>query len=347
MKENSFAPCRRTFAGLDILRFVMSLLVVALHLRPLYGSPADKYLTQYLTRIAVPVFFTISGFLFQNRYYLNHTYQLPKIKHYVFHLLRLYLIWSLIYLPWDIPEILEDPALSDAVQQYVRRFFVSSVYIQLWYLNALLWIVLVFLLLHFLRVRPAGIFILSLILYVIGFMGQTCYPLWKDISLLHPAAELRRLYLDNFFTFRNGLFFGLALFVLGTFLAEIYPKISLKSAAAGFLISFILLGAECYFTGFQRHDINLMLLPASFFLTAAGCNLTLHETSVTALLRKMSLLIFLLHEWIYNLILRLPVPSCFTENRLAVYFAVLSLTILSSWFLLKLKNRSSIPGKML
>lgn len=52
------------YDGLDWLKFVAALLVVANHTGPLlsYSAAADFLLSNLLTRIAVPVFFMTTGF---------------------------------------------------------------------------------------------------------------------------------------------------------------------------------------------------------------------------------------------------------------------------------------------
>ncbi|MBW7454449.1 acyltransferase family protein [Paenibacillus sepulcri] len=54
------------FSGLDWLKFLAAILVVANHTGPLqtYSPYADFLLSGVLTRIAVPVFFITSGFFF-------------------------------------------------------------------------------------------------------------------------------------------------------------------------------------------------------------------------------------------------------------------------------------------
>ena len=65
MKENSTLLPRMSYANLDIAKFTCSLLVVFIHTAPFTNYPvAHFYTADVICRVAVPLFFAMSGFLF-------------------------------------------------------------------------------------------------------------------------------------------------------------------------------------------------------------------------------------------------------------------------------------------
>lgn len=86
-------------ASLDVLKLGLAFLVVALHIFPVAKMTGISGLISYeiasgITRIAVPTFFIVSGYLLRNKLH-DKTY----LKKYCKRILLLYIVWQLIYLP--------------------------------------------------------------------------------------------------------------------------------------------------------------------------------------------------------------------------------------------------------
>lgn len=59
---------RKTYDSLDFIKWVSALLIVIIHTNPFHGIEVlNFYIKDVLARIAVPLFFAISGFLFFRR----------------------------------------------------------------------------------------------------------------------------------------------------------------------------------------------------------------------------------------------------------------------------------------
>lgn len=82
--------------SIDILKIVLAFFVVCLHMHVLRDSyPSLSYvLVNGLLRIGVPVFLMISGYFF---FFVN---DLSRLKKWSFRLFLLYVIWSVIYIPF-------------------------------------------------------------------------------------------------------------------------------------------------------------------------------------------------------------------------------------------------------
>ena len=84
--------------ALDISRWIMSLLVIAIHVNVFFPASGviGKYLFDDLTGVAVPFFFITSGFFFCERGGKNNVLQ------YIEKLGKTYLKWTIIYMPLTI-----------------------------------------------------------------------------------------------------------------------------------------------------------------------------------------------------------------------------------------------------
>lgn len=88
---------------------------------------------QWLARIAVPFFFISSGFLLYRKSSLNN-FSLDRTKLYVVKLIKLYVIWTIIYFPFRIKSILKDErGIIYGVLTYYRDIIFAGSYVQLWY----------------------------------------------------------------------------------------------------------------------------------------------------------------------------------------------------------------------
>ena len=129
------------YNGLDIIKFIMAIFIVMLHSSFLSDVSYNlNYLFQSgITRIGVPFFFVASGFLLYRKVDVNNI-DFLIVKKYVFHILRLYIIWTIIYLPIIIySEILKDDrGIVCALISFVHKTVISGSYIQLWFLQALI-----------------------------------------------------------------------------------------------------------------------------------------------------------------------------------------------------------------
>ena len=137
-------PTKRTdscYQAIDLGRFLCAVLVVAIHFSPFPGGADAEGTPQYVLnyfagRIPVPFYFLCSGF-FAFRGESPDCFCIERPKKSTLKLLRLYLTWTIIYLPLNISEFQYDEAgLNHAILVYLRNLFFTGSYLHLWYLNA-------------------------------------------------------------------------------------------------------------------------------------------------------------------------------------------------------------------
>lgn len=127
---------RRNYDSIDVAKFVLSILVVAIHVRPFDGYAV---FFRPILRTAVPLFFLISSYFF-----FNHHKDLSGLEERVLHIekyvsrnLRLYLFWMLVFL---MPTIRYRQWFSNGILNglvlWVRSFFMGSTFIASWFIMA-------------------------------------------------------------------------------------------------------------------------------------------------------------------------------------------------------------------
>lgn len=105
----------KQYAAVDIAKYVSALLVVAIHTYP-FLEISETFNTLFIAivcRLAVPFFFVSSGyFLFRK---LNGTKKqnLNRLKKYLWRLISLYLVWTVIYIPYTIWNYMSEGFFSD------------------------------------------------------------------------------------------------------------------------------------------------------------------------------------------------------------------------------------------
>lgn len=167
------------YKGIDIAKFAMSFAVIAIH-APEYLWPEERqypFVIDWFIRLAVPFFFIISGFLIQGK--LLNLYSITSKRDYLktrfIKLIRIWLIWSLIYLPlslWGYNH--EAGSMFDRISNALYDMFFSGhmVYAQpLWFIYSMAFIMGIWQL--FLKFSDKLIFLALIFLVLTGIVHFT------------------------------------------------------------------------------------------------------------------------------------------------------------------------------
>lgn len=259
------------YGGIDAVKLIAAFLVVAIHTGPLltYGDYPDFLVTGILARLAVPLFFMASGYLFFRKLKGHARKDRRALSKYGARIVVLYIIAIVIYLPLNIYK--GDFAAGMTAGSAIRDVLVDGTFYHLWYLPALwLGIHLVYYLHK--KLSVGGVLAVTLVLYVVGLLGDSYYGLADQSGLLKEMFEWLFLWFD--YT-RNGLFFAPVYLALGLWAAR---KPVPARARGAMLPLFLLSLAALYGEGMllraaelPRHDsMYVMLLPAvaTLFLLA-------------------------------------------------------------------------------
>lgn len=128
---------RRNYT-IDVVRFIMALLIVALHSNPFaeYNALISYFLSQVLSRLGVPFFAVVAGYYFFQR----NSYD--KYRKTALRYLQPYLCWSVIYFIFRFAlDEIGGRGMLQNLQDTLTTFFLIGFY-HLWYMLAIIYTVI-------------------------------------------------------------------------------------------------------------------------------------------------------------------------------------------------------------
>ena len=128
--------------SLDFMKFFCIAAIVCIHLAPFAGSTIGVIINT-LCRVALPLIFICSGYLFLSKFSKNHS------KKYFFKMLKYFVIWNILYFILLICiNILFRNNISELIYYFLSNFKITDIYygegmieFHLWYLTAMVLIV--------------------------------------------------------------------------------------------------------------------------------------------------------------------------------------------------------------
>ena len=284
------------YASLDALKLLLAVIVVLRHAGQVWfdkGSVFYSIFTNFLSPVAVPVFFSISGFLFFSK---DRT--VNNLKKYIFRILRLYLVWCIIYSPFVVRSfIASDVEFISGIIWVIKNSIFSGFYYHLWFLPALIFAtIFVFLLDN--RLKSEYIVALGAILYILGTVINT-YGIGIN-------TELYRWYEEIFLTTRNGLFFGTFFVAIGKYTAERKKEMSWNDWAF-FSVSCLLFILESYYLIIIKDatvvnmNISSMLIAPSLLILVI-CKFRDMCIAGHKVFRSSSTVVFCIHPFVIILV---------------------------------------------
>lgn len=295
-------------ASFDIAKFICAILVITIHTYPFLNisQELNTFVVSGVARVAVPLFFVISAYFF-------FQHDEDHIGTYLKRIGKLYVIWSLLYLPFYIIAN-KDFGLTIMIVKYIRNFFFIGSHYHLWFLPALMFAIYVVNYFHRYYDMKKLVFI-SGILYLIGYLGNIYFDELYQIPYLAKGFDY---YVQVFSTTRNGLFFGIPYVVMGYCCTKFQPvKTSLQWFGTVIGWSVVYLAEVALLNHFYILDdlscMYLSLIPLVYVLFRWLQSLDIEITTPFIIMRKMSLLIYVSHILIYMLVCRIFVTCTYFE----------------------------------
>lgn len=296
---------------IDLMKYICSILVIMVHTTPFlpFHKDLNWFTMTILGRFVVPFYFLSTGFfVFRNIQLKSNNY----FKSYLKGLLKTYLIWSILYLPLGLQFIYTNLEISFwlyPVALLIALFYIGT-YFHLWYISALIFsLIAIYYASKFIKKRY--LVIISFCLLVIGSF-ETYYG-----YLFLPLKNIFDIYINIFFTTRNGLFFGLFYVCIGYILANTTFLQNFKHTKCCLFLSFLVMILEAIFIHESNNlDSNILLSAAPFtiflFLYCFKSNIQLSLPYKK--MRAYSSLYYFTHA--YFLILIPMFLSLFQKNNL-------------------------------
>ena len=285
--DKNYRINKLNYQNLNILKYISSILIIVLHLRPFlnFSNELDLAFNNIITRICVPIFFIITGYFVAKKEKENKNY----IKKYIKKTIPLYFAWSLLYIPVIIGTIIQ---YLPIMNEYISKINITlplliilsiillpiivlialcytGVYYHLWYFPAIVFSLIV-LKKWKQKFNIKYLLIISFILLLFG-ATETYYGVL-------PLSIKRTLsyYYNIFFTTRNFLFFGLFYVVLGYYVGT-KEKAYSKYCFLKLIVSFFLLTFEAILlhdTDRLNSNILLSCIPLTYYLFISAIYIT-------------------------------------------------------------------------
>lgn len=282
---------KKQYNSIDLFKFIYAIIVVMIHTTPFMdiSETVSWYFNSIIGNIAVPFFFSVSGFLFfENWEELDISDKRKKLKKYILHILRMYIIWSIIFLPWKLLYINNTGWSFNSIIKYIWEFIFVSSGDALWYLPALLFSIFILCNLKE-RINDFMIIIIAAAFYIAGVFISSWYQLFDNISAIN-------IYYEIFHTTNNGLFKGLIFTAVGMLVAQ------KKEKTNGILMIIIMFTANTLETIVIRvcgrnmdNEANTFMMPLlTYFLLISILNIKC-KGDIFIRLRYYSICIYLVH----------------------------------------------------
>lgn len=234
---------RKQYPQLDLVKLFMAVLVVMIHTEP-FAIHRGQFLSELyddILRLAVPFFFMTSGFLLGKKCAGAEKNRITTVLGTsIRRNLRLYLLWSLIYLPAAIVGYAQEGrSLVSAVIHYVVSLVAVGEHFYswpLWFLLAMIYALLGMLVLHRLGIRK--ICVMSLGIFLVAHMVDGVYrgtPL-TDIPGVLLGHFSQPLIIDGPARILVGMFY----MAMGWLLAEKEPACSWQALCTGTVLTLLL-----------------------------------------------------------------------------------------------------------
>lgn len=326
---------RKQYAAVDIAKYISALLVVCIHTFPFIdiNETFNTYFIQTLCRLAVPFFFMISGYFLFGKIRQNEDDR-DVLKKYIFRLLKIYAVWTVIYLPYTIYNYVQAQSGWMGIFSYLRDLVLNGSYYHLWFLPALMTGTLI---VYWLYRKKGLIFTLkvSIVLYAIGYLLNIYAPLWEQIPFI---SFLYSFFTKTLTTARNGFFFAPIFIGIGLLMSKT-RRIPCRMSQIAFVISFAMLVMEVtlYILTGMMHDLACMylcLIPAVYFLGNCLLTSSMSYKPVYRSMRQDSLLIYTVH-----ILFAQPLLALLPDAHIVVYFLTIACSQIFASLVVKYKER--------
>lgn len=285
----------KQYNSIDVGKLVMSIVVVAMHTYNFEycHNHVIQAVIHCVMQMAVPFFFISSGFLIAQKlngpFYDNANIQI--IKTYMIHMIRLYLIWTILYMPLTVYHCLsEGISLREMAANFAVGFVLTGEQYNSWHL----WFVLasiyaaVFILIAMrLKVSIEKVIMVGCVIFIIcavmgGLESHYREGLPIVLALFYKACKFSKI--------MKGMFF----MPVGILLAK--KKIPTPIAWPIFLIGVAL--SAFVATGALKILVDGL---TSIALFNAVESIVLPDSGAFFVLRKMSTVIFFIHMYVWSI----------------------------------------------
>lgn len=310
---------------IDLAKYIASLLIIGIHanLCADFNDTLRFFIVDIICRLAVPFFAVGTGYFLASRWggdqRVNRMLLLTQEKKQI----RLYFVWSVIYLLYSIPSWIQQGWFSPwAFVDYSIGAVKDGSHYHLWYILSLIYALPILFFLvsacknRILRLIPLSISLYAIMLlfysynYVLPNGGGKFYEL---LSISFPATA--------------ALFLILPMLLLG-FCIRKTTVLSKRAAIIGFVLSFLALCTEAFFlraAGYVKVSYIIFSYSTAYFLFQSLLNINSNRKLFTKL-AEISVFIYCFHPMVVE-----TVGQKTNNNSIISYLITVVISTLVGW----------------
>ena len=336
---------------IDILKLLSVFMIVSIHCK-LFSDidfGISYAINHVIFRISVPIFLFSTGFFIAEKI-LDKSY----MKKYLFRILKLYVVWTIMNLPLILKELLlTNNSIIENILLFFRNFFIVGSYTQLWYLLGTIYgIAIIIILLKLSNNSYKLLLSVAIITLLIGIFANSVIPILNN-DIINSIYEK---YVILFGTTRNGLFFCFPCIFFGIILKKyrLYKIISLKLNILIIILLYFICGCIEYnifqYT-YRVADYTSLSILSSFFIFLLMININFkvktknYSYESSKKMRKYITFTFGNHLLIYYFV-KYIFDYFFIESTILIYVFVLCLNTIEFIILYRLKDKLSILNNL-
>ncbi len=286
---------KRYYPAVGLAKFFFSICIIGQHTQPLDAIPSLEAMSKTIFVIGVPFFFFCAGYFLTSAE--SAAVFTKKRLHYFLRIAALYLFGSLLYFPFVSSIWFNgDPINGEQILWYLKNQVLFSGFEHLWYLYALFFGGLLYLLLwRFLGMRRT--FWIATAVYIVGVLLHSVLP--------PPAAAVRY---STWIGAQSVLFSGFPMLAFGGVL-RYFAKATRPRLAIGMgIASAAVYLAECYVYGHLPDRVLLLFFSMPLLIASMVSLLVcvpLQPRKIYSVLQSASTWNYILHFWF------ILAPSCY------------------------------------
>lgn len=335
-KADNMTSARKNIDSADVLKYVMSILIVATHSSLFEGH------TVPLVRLAVPVFFMLSCYFFFHKLNLMHDKKEKSVclKMSIKRNLCLYLFWFILLLPITlyIRDYISLGALRGTLR-LLQSFFFASTFQSSWYIMAL---IIGLIILFFMSQKTPEINLIALaVLFYVPCLLSSNYKFLLDSS--ETFTEVYKCLYAIFMLPCRNFCVSIIYLALGKKLAETSDKTNKKENFRNFTVCLVLLLCEYFALKFSNVKITetdcYIMLPATAFCLCRWVLSLDIKCSFAYLLRNISTVSYCSHMAVFMIVGKLfKIFSLPDWQNILLFASTLTLTHIFAFVIIKLSE---------
>ena len=282
---------------IDLLKFIMAFAVVAIHTNPLKCCKNTYIFTLYenITDLSVPFFFVASGYLLSKKMkYPFGSASVEAVNKQLHKIFKMYIIWMLIYTPIDVVhKCYQRVPLLKAVLLYIRGMvFIGEQYNSwpLWFLLSSTYALILIKILMKRKISFEGLLALSALFAFIKY-GLDCFSTFNQQASSILGLISRAIGLS---VCSGRILSGVIYIPIGMYLG--YNSLRICTSILLFVSGFTL---RCLIHNASLDGLLLIITITGFW--GIIVRIRLPDCGIYNLLRKSSMVIYLLHMYVWTI----------------------------------------------